>query len=125
MIRRFLAGLAVLLGLAVVSVLGLSALVNTGRISVPKEGTEQTVSGIVIDRCMAIPDNDRTWPYYSRAYIAVVVSDGSTRGFWISSKASVLEPVQLGDRVVIESALEYGTGLPIAVRVTTGGEAVE
>lgn len=77
------------------------------------EGSEKTYYGTVVDRAISeVVIGDR----HPRPYIGVRFPDGAEVCFWEHKDCRT--DAKIGDRVTIESAIEEGTGLLIAVRVT-------
>jgi len=77
------------------------------------EGSEKTYYGIVTDRAMSVVnEGDRT----GRPYIIISTADGTETCFWM--KANYRCEAQIGDTVTVESAMEEGSNLLVATKVT-------
>lgn len=83
----------------------------------PIPGTEQTYTGVVTDRHMA-QVNERSFWDTSRAYILLRLPDGSEQGFWLAEDCSDSDGAVVGTAVLLESAVEEDTQLPIATSIT-------
>jgi len=86
------------------------------------EGSEKTYSGTVVDSARSDIDNI-PWTRDDRAYIGVGFPDGTGACFW--EHKNLETDAKIGDRVTVESAIEEGTGLLIAVRVTVYEEGTQ
>lgn len=77
------------------------------------EGSEKTYYGIVTDRAMSVVnEGDRT----GRPYIIISTADGTETCFWM--KTNYRCEAKIGDTVTIESAMEEGSNLLVATKVT-------
>lgn len=77
------------------------------------EGSEKTYYGVVTDRAMSVvKEGDRT----GRPYIIISTADGTEISFWMEKSHRC--NAQIGDTVTIESAMEEGTNLLVATKVT-------
>ena len=76
------------------------------------EGSEKTYYGTVTDRAMSVVnEGDR----HSRAYISIS-TDNEDILFWLAKDCET--NVQIGDKVIIESAIEEQTNLLVATSIT-------
>lgn len=76
------------------------------------DGSEKTWSGIVTDRAMSIVnEGDRQ----GRAYI-IITSNNEDVCFWFAKDFET--NAQVGDRVIIKSAVEEGTNLLVVTGIT-------
>ena len=75
------------------------------------EGSERTYYGTVTDRAMSVVhEGDRQ----GRAYISIV-TDQETLQFWLTKDCET--DAQIGDKVIIESAIEERTNLLVATSI--------
>ena len=76
------------------------------------EGSEKTYYGTVTDRAMSVVnEGDRQ----GRAYISVT-TDKEDIQFWLTKDCET--NAQIGDKVIIESAIEEQTNLLVATSIT-------
>ena len=76
------------------------------------EGSEETYSGTVTDRAMSVVnEGDRQ----GRAYISITTDKGDVL-FWLTKGCET--NAQIGDKVIIESAIEEQTSLLVATNIT-------
>ena len=76
------------------------------------EGSEKTYYGTVTDRAMsAVNEGDRQ----GRAYISIT-TDNEDIQFWLTKDCET--NAQIGDKVIIESAIEEQTNLLVATSIT-------
>ena len=76
------------------------------------EGSEKTYYGTVTDRAMSVVnEGDRQ----GRAYISIT-TDNEDIQFWLTKDCET--NAKLGDRVIIKSAIEELTNLPVATSIT-------
>ena len=76
------------------------------------EGSEKTYYGTVTDRAMSVVnEGDRQ----GRAYISIT-TDNEDIQFWLTKDCET--NAQIGDKVIIESAIEEQTNLLVATRIT-------
>ena len=76
------------------------------------EGSEKTYYGTVTDRAMSVVnEGDR----HSRAYISIS-TDNEDILFWLAKDCET--NAQIGDKVIIESAIEEQTNLLVATSIT-------
>ena len=76
------------------------------------EGTEKTYYGTVTDRAMSVVhEGDRQ----GRAYITIT-TDNEDICFWFAKDCET--NVQVGNKVIIESAIEESTNLLVATSIT-------
>ena len=93
--------------LVVVSVLGLVAC--SGELV---EGSEKTYYGTVTDRAMSVVnEGDRQ----GRSYISIATDTGDVL-FWLSKDCET--DAKIGDKVIVESAMEEQTNLLVATNIT-------
>jgi hypothetical protein len=79
-------------------------------------GTEKTYYGIVTDRGMSvIYEGDRK----GRPYISIICDDSTSACFWYDE--DLIEDVQIGDYVKIESAVDGRKNVLIAISIETLG----
>ena len=78
-------------------------------------GTEQTYYGTVSDRAMS-PVDVRDPFDRGRAYVGIKLDNGEGMLFWLAKES--YPDVGIGDYVEIESAIEKGTDLLVATRIT-------
>ncbi|MBO5256214.1 MAG: hypothetical protein J6C42_01770 [Clostridia bacterium] len=76
------------------------------------EGSEKTYTGTVVDRAMS-PVNEGDW--FGRSYITLLADD-ETHCFWLREDCE--NPARIGDRVIIESAVEEYSNLLVAISIT-------
>ena len=82
------------------------------------EGSEKTYYGTVTDRAMSVVnEGDRQ----GRAYISIT-TDNEDIQFWLTKDCET--NAQIGDKVIIESAIEEQTNLLVATSITVGGYGV-
>ena len=76
------------------------------------EGSEKTYYGTVTDRAMSVVnEGDRQ----GRAYISIT-TDNEDIQFWLTKDCET--NAQIGDKVIIESAIEEQTDLLVATSIT-------
>ena len=76
------------------------------------EGSEKTYYGTVTDRAMSVVnEGDRQ----GRAYISIT-TDNEDIQFWLTKDCKT--NAQIGDKVIIESAIEEQTNLLVATSIT-------
>ena len=76
------------------------------------EGSEKTYYGTVTDRAMSVVnEGDRQ----GRAYISIT-TDNEDIQFWLTKDCET--NTQIGDKVIIESAIEEQTNLLVATSIT-------
>ena len=76
------------------------------------EGSEKTYYGTVTDRAMSVVnEGDRQ----GRAYISIT-TDNENIQFWLTKDCET--NAQIGDKVIIESAIEEQTNLLVATSIT-------
>lgn len=76
------------------------------------EGSEQTYYGTVTDRAMSVVnEGDRQ----GRSYITISTDSGDIC-FWLTTDCE--SDARIGDKVIIESAIEDGTNLLVAITIT-------
>ena len=76
------------------------------------EGSKKTYYGTVTDRAMSVVnEGDRQ----GRAYITIT-TDNEDICFWFAKDCET--DAQVGDKVIIESAIEEGTNLLVATSIT-------
>ena len=76
------------------------------------EGSEKTYYGVVTDRAMSVVnEGDRQ----GRAYISIT-TDNEDIQFWLAKDCET--NAKIGDKVIIESAIEEQTNLLVATSVT-------
>ena len=76
------------------------------------EGSEKTYYGTVTDRAMSVVnEGDRQ----GRAYISIT-TDNEDIQFWLTKYCET--NAQIGDKVIIESAIEEQTNLLVATSIT-------
>ena len=76
------------------------------------EGSEKTYYGTVTDRAMSVVnEGDR----HGRAYISIS-TDNEDVLFWLAKDCET--NAQIGDKVIIESAIEEQTNLLVATSIT-------
>ena len=76
------------------------------------EGSEKTYYGTVTDRAMSVVnEGDRQ----GRAYISIT-TDNEDIQFWLTMDCET--NAQIGDKVIIESAIEEQTNLLVATSIT-------
>ena len=76
------------------------------------EGSEKTYYGTVTDRAMSVVnEGDR----HGRAYISIS-TDNEDILFWLAKDCET--NAQIGDKVIIESAIEEQTNLLVATSIT-------
>ena len=76
------------------------------------EGSEKTYYGTVTDRAMiVVNEGDRQ----GRAYISIT-TDNEDIQFWLTKDCET--NAQIGDKVIIESAIEEQTNLLVATSIT-------
>ena len=93
--------------LALVCVLSLAAC--SGKLV---EGSEKTYYGTVVDCAMGvINEGDRE----GRAYISIT-TDSEVVQFWLTKDCET--DAQIGDKVIVESAIEEQTNLLVATNIT-------
>jgi len=84
------------------------------------EGSEVTYQGIVTDRGMSVVnEGDRQ----GRAYITISTAEDKALCFWLGMKCET--SANIGDNVIIESAMEERTNLRTAVRITVDNTTTE
>ena len=76
------------------------------------EGSEETYSGIVTDRAMSVVNEG---DHQGRAYISIATDNGEAL-FWLTKDCET--NAQIGDKVIIESAIEEQTNLLVATSIT-------
>ena len=76
------------------------------------EGSEKTYYGTVTDRAMSVvAEGDR----HGRAYISIS-TDNEDILFWLTKDCET--NAQIGDKVIVESAIEEHTNLLVATSIT-------
>ena len=76
------------------------------------EGSEKTYYGTVTDRAMSVVnEGDRQ----GRAYISITTDNGDVQ-FWLTKDCET--DAKIGDKVIIESAIEEQTNLLVATSIT-------
>ena len=75
------------------------------------EGSEKTYGGIVTDRAMSVVNEG---DYQGRAYISIT-TDNEDLQFWLTKDCET--DAKIGDKVIIESAMEERTNLLAATNV--------
>ena len=76
------------------------------------DGSEKTYSGIVTDRAMSVVnEGDRQ----GRAYISITTDNGDIQ-FWLTKNCET--GAKIGDKVIVESAMEEQTNLLVATSIT-------
>ena len=76
------------------------------------DGSEKTYSGTVTDRAMSVVnEGDRQ----GRAYISITTDNGDVQ-FWLTKDCET--DAEIGDKVIIESAIEEQTNLLVATSIT-------
>ena len=76
------------------------------------DGSEQTYTGIVCDRAMSVVnEGDKQ----GRAYI-IITTDSEDICFWLTEDCET--NAQIGDKVIIESAIEEKSNLLVATSIT-------
>ena len=76
------------------------------------EGSEKTYYGTVTDRAMSVVNEG---DYQGRAYISIT-TDNEDIQFWLTKDCET--NAQIGDKVIIESAIEEQTNLLVATSIT-------
>ena len=76
------------------------------------EGSEKTYCGIVTDRAMSVVNEE---DYQGRAYISITTGNEDLM-FWLTKDCET--NAKIGDKVIIESAMEERTNLLAATNVT-------
>ena len=75
-------------------------------------GSEKTYYGTVTDRAMSVVnEGDRS----GRAYISIATEHGDVL-FWLTKDCET--NAQIGDEVIVESAIEVQTNLLVATKIT-------
>lgn len=88
---------------------GLSLVACSGKLV---EGSEKTYYGTVTDRAMSVVnEGDRQ----GRAYISITTDSGDIQ-FWLTEDCET--DAQIGDNVIVESAIEEQANLLVATRIT-------
>ena len=76
------------------------------------EGSEKTYYGTVTDRAMSVVnEGDRQ----GRAYISITTDNGDVQ-FWLTKDCET--DAKIGDKVIVESAIEEQTNLFVATSIT-------
>ena len=76
------------------------------------EGSEKTYYGTVTDRAMSVVnEGDRQ----GRAYISITTDNGDVQ-FWLTTDCET--DAEIGDKVIVESAIEEQTNLLVATSIT-------
>ena len=76
------------------------------------EGSEKTYYGTVTDRAMSVVnEGDRQ----GRAYISITTDNGDIL-FWLTKDCET--DAKIGDKVIVESAIEEQTNLLVATSIT-------
>ena len=85
----------------------------------PVPGTEQSHTGVVVDRAMShIHPVEPAFPWSeSRPYLGLELEDGSGLCLWEGDVFDIPDGVSVGDRVRADSALEEDTGLLIVTAI--------
>lgn len=97
----------IVLVLSLVCVLGLVGCSNK-----LVEGSEKTYYGTVTDRAMSVVnEGDRQ----GRAYISITTDNGDVQ-FWLTKDCET--NAKIGDKVIVESAIEEQTNLLVATSIT-------
>ena len=77
------------------------------------EESEKTYYGTVTDRAMSVVnEGDRK----GRAYISITTTDNEDILFWLTKDCET--DAKVGDKVIIESAIEKQTNLLVAISIT-------
>lgn len=77
------------------------------------EGSEKSCAGTVTDRAMSVVnEGDRR----GRAYISIDLPDGGGESLWLAADCEC--DAEIGDYVLITSAIEAKTGLLVATEIT-------
>ena len=76
------------------------------------EGSEKTYYGTVTDRAMSVVNEG---DHQGRAYISIT-TDNEDIQFWLTKDCET--NAQIGDKVIIESAIEEQTNLLVATSIT-------
>ena len=76
------------------------------------EGSEKTYYGTVTDRAMSVVNEGER---QGRAYISIT-TDNEDIQFWLTKDCET--NAQMGDKVIIESAIEEQTNLLVATSIT-------
>ena len=76
------------------------------------EGSEKTYYGTVTDRAMSVVNEG---DHHGRAYISIS-TDNEDILFWLAKDCET--NAQIGDKVIIESAIEEQTNLLVATSIT-------
>ena len=98
-----------LIALLLATVLLLSLVACGNRLA---EGSEKTYYGTVTDCAMSVVnEGDR----HSRAYISIT-NDNDSLQFWLTKNCET--DAKIGDKVIIESAIEEQTNLLVATKIT-------
>ena len=98
-----------LIALLLATVLLLSLVACGNRLA---EGSEKTYYGTVTDRAMSVVnEGDRQ----GRAYISITTDNGDIL-FWLTRDCET--NAQIGDKVIVESAIEEQTSLLVATSIT-------
>ena len=75
------------------------------------EGSEKTYHGTVTDRAMSVVnEGDRQ----GRAYISITTENENIQ-FWLAKDCET--SAKIGDKVIVESAIEKKTNLPVATSI--------
>lgn len=98
-----------LIALLLATVLLLSLVACGNRLA---EGSEKTYYGTVTDRAMSVVnEGDRQ----GRAYISITTDNGDIL-FWLTKDCET--DAKIGDKVIVESAIEEQTNLLVATSIT-------
>ena len=98
-----------LIALLLATVLLLSLVACDNRLV---EGSEKTYYGTVTDRAMSVVnEGDRQ----GRAYISITTDNGDIL-FWLTKDCET--DAKIGDKVIVESAIEEQTNLLVATSIT-------
>ena len=98
-----------LIALLLATVLLLSLVACGNRLA---EGSEKTYYGTVTDRAMSVVnEGDRQ----GRAYISITTDNGDIL-FWLTKDCET--DAEIGDKVIVESAIEEQTNLLVATSIT-------
>ena len=76
------------------------------------EGSEKTYYGVVTDRAMSVVNEDDR---QGRAYISIT-TDSEDILFWLARDCET--NAKIGDKVIVESAIEKQTNLLVATSIT-------
>ncbi len=80
------------------------------------EGSEKTYYGTVTDRAMSVVNEGEPLNSAKVAHISHITTDNEDIQFWLTKDCET--NAQIGDKVIIESAIEEQTNLLVATSIT-------